>query len=249
MSLTPGESDRLLLHVQASLAQRRRDRGLLLNVPEATALVADAVCEWARDGLSLPEVLARARNVLSVADVLPGVPGALTVVRVEARFDDGTRLVVVHDPVGAGNDATATADVSPAADGHLTVVNEASTPIGLTSHIHLAEVNPRLRLDRAAAFGRRLAIPTGETVWITPGERIEVPVTAIRGHRVVVGNTGLVDGPLDDPDTRQRALTALRECGFLDVVDGQPVGDAADAENAIPALMIRTRDTSATDAS
>ena len=48
MPLTPGESDRLLLHLQASLAQRRRDRGLLLNIPEARALIADAVCEWAR---------------------------------------------------------------------------------------------------------------------------------------------------------------------------------------------------------
>ena len=36
MPLTPGESDRLLLHLEASLAQRRRDRGLRLNVPEAT---------------------------------------------------------------------------------------------------------------------------------------------------------------------------------------------------------------------
>ena len=32
MPLTPGEGDRLLLHLQATLAQRRRERGLLLNV-------------------------------------------------------------------------------------------------------------------------------------------------------------------------------------------------------------------------
>jgi len=242
MALTPGESDRLLLHVQASLAQRRRDRGLLLNVPEATALLADAVCEWARDGYSLPEVLRRARQLLSVDDVLPGVCEALTVVRVEARFDDGTRLVVVKDPVSGYSRAPESASPAPEAEQHLEVVNEASTPIGLTSHIHLAEVNPRLRLDRAAAFGRRLAIPTGETVWIRPGERIDVPVTSIRGARVVVGNTGLVDGPLDDPETKRRALEGLRECGFLDIVDGQPLGDAGDADHSIATLMRRSHE-------
>lgn len=242
MALTPGESDRLLLHVQASLAQRRRDRGLLLNVPEATALVADAVCEWARDGHSLPEVLRRARQLLSVDDVLPGVCEALTVVRVEARFDDGTRLVVVNDPMSGYSPAQQSPLPAPEAEERLTVVNEASTAIGLTSHIHLAEVNPRLRLDRSAAYGRRLAIPTGETVWIRPGERVDVPVTSIRGARVVVGNTGLVDGPLDDPQTRRRALDGLRECGFLDVVDGQPVGDAVEAEQSIAALVRRSHE-------
>lgn len=237
MPLTPGEADRLLLHVQASLAQRRHDRGLRLNVPEATALVADAVCEWARDGLSLTETLGRARAMLTVHDVLPGVPDAVAEVRVEARFDDGTRLVVVRDPFGVKADADEVPPSRPTPEAFLEIHNEATTAIGLTSHIHLAEVNPRLRLDRAGAFGMRPAIPTGETVWVRPGETLRLPVTSIRGARVVVGNTGLVDGPLDDPDVRARALAALRECGFLDLVDGEPLGDASSAENAIPAVM------------
>ncbi len=241
MPLTPGESDRLLLHLQALLAQARRGRGLALNVPEARALIADAVCEWARDGLSLVETRDRAGRLLNAGDVLPGVPEALAQVRVEARFDDGTRLVVVSDPFGVNTsreDATAVPS-HPART--LGVVNEAPTAIGLTSHIHLAEVNPRLRLDRGRAFGMRADIDTGETVWLRPGESIELPVRPIEGERVVVGNSGVVDGPLDDPVVRERALETLRACGYLDVVDGRPHGDVASAEGAIAALMLRRR--------
>ena len=245
MPLTPGESDRLLLFLEASLARQRRDRGLLLNVPEARALIADAVCEWARDGLPLLEARDRARELLSVADVLPGVPEALPEVRVEARFDDGTRLVVVKDPFGveedadlAGDSAAASGPVAVAAPS-ITIVNEAATAIGLTSHIHLAEVNPRLRLDRSAAYGMRLAIETGQTIWIRPGQELVLPVRPIEGHRVVVGNTGAVDGPLDDPDVRARALATLRACGYLDVVDDEPLNAVTDAQGAVAALMGR----------
>jgi urease subunit gamma/beta len=237
MPLTPGEGDRLLLHLQASLAQRRRDRGLLLNVPEARALIADAVCEWARDGLGLLETRDRARTLLTADDVLAGVPDALAEVRVEARFDDGTRLVVVKDPFGAGDAEPEQPPSRPESTAVLHVMNEAGTAVGLTSHIHLAEVNPRLRLDRAAAFGMRPAIPTGETVWIRPGESVELPVRPITGDRIVIGNSGLVDGALDDPVVRDRALSALRACGYLDVVDGVPAGDASTAAGAVAAAM------------
>lgn len=237
MPLTPGEGDRLLLHLQASLAQRRRERGLLLNVPEARALIADAVCEWARDGLTLVETRDRAQALLTADDVLPGVPAALTEVRVEARFDDGTRLVVVKEPFGAVAAAADEPPARPEATAVLTVGNEAATAVGLTSHIHLAEVNPRLRLDRAAAFGMRPAIPTGETVWIRPGESVDLPARPITGDRIVVGNSGLVDGALDDPQVRERALSALRACGYLDIVDGVPSGETAAAAGAVAAAM------------
>jgi urease subunit gamma/beta len=237
MPLTPGEGDRLLLHLEASLAQRRRERGLLLNVPEARALIADAVCEWARDGLSLIETRDRAGAMLTADDVLPGVPESLAEIRVEARFDDGTRLVVVKDPFAVGEPEVDDPPTRPEGTVVLTVVNEAATAVGLTSHIHLAEVNPRLRLDRAVAFGMRPAIPTGETVWIRPGESIDLAARPITGARVVIGNSGLVDGSLDDPQVRARALSALRDCGYLDIVDGVPSGDAASAAGAVAAAM------------
>jgi len=238
MPLTPGEADRLLLFTQAELARARRARGLLLNVPESVALIADAICEWARDGLALDEVRQRARCVLRADEVLPGVPSVVDQVRVEARFDDGMRLVVVTDPfdLGAPGDEAAD-DERPTPLADVVIRNEAATPIGISSHIHLAEVNPRLRLDRAAAFGMRPALATGDVLWIEAGSSITLSITEIGGSRVMVGNTGLVDGPLDSPEVRNRALTALRACGYLDIVDGVETNDLATAEQAVAAVM------------
>lgn len=101
MPLTPTERDRLLLFTAAELARSRRARGLGLNVPEATALIADTVCEAARDGLRLAAAVERGRTVLGPGDVLPGVADVVTDIQVEAVFDDGTRLAVVSDPFGA----------------------------------------------------------------------------------------------------------------------------------------------------
>src|SRR5262249_1871980 len=50
MLLSETERDRLLVFLTAELARARRRRGLRLNIVEATALGADAVCEAARDG-------------------------------------------------------------------------------------------------------------------------------------------------------------------------------------------------------
>jgi urease subunit gamma/beta len=72
--LTPGEQDRLLLFTAAQLARARRARGLRLNVPEATALIADTVVEAARDGVRLVDAAEAGRRVLTWEDVLPGVP-------------------------------------------------------------------------------------------------------------------------------------------------------------------------------
>jgi urease subunit gamma/beta len=55
MRLLPREQERLLLFLAAELARKRRARGLRLNQAEAVALIADEVCEAARDGLGLVE--------------------------------------------------------------------------------------------------------------------------------------------------------------------------------------------------
>ena len=242
MALTPGEADRLLLYTQGLLARERRDRGLLLNVPESTALIANAVCEAARDGEDLTSAREAGRSVLGAADVLPGVVEVVTDVSVEARFDDGTRLVVVRDPFRAAGDASspqAQATAVPST-GAIRVENCALTSIGLTSHIHLAEVNPRLRLDRGSAYGHRLAIPSGDTVWISPGEAVDLPIRPIGGSRVVIGNTGVVDGSLDDPVVRSRALETLRACGYLDAEAIKATGSPSDVpppDDAVAALI------------
>jgi urease subunit gamma len=99
MQLTPRETEKLLVYVAADLARRRRERGLKLNLPEATALITEAMLEGARDGRRVSEVRALGRQVLTRDDVMDEVPDLLTVVHVEATFPDGTKLVSCHDPI------------------------------------------------------------------------------------------------------------------------------------------------------
>ena len=99
MQLTPRETDKLLIYVAADVARRRRARGLKLNVPEATALITEAMLEGARDGGSVSEVMALARTILGRDDVMEHVPELITSVQVEATFPDGTKLVTCHDPI------------------------------------------------------------------------------------------------------------------------------------------------------
>lgn len=225
MRLTPTERDRLLLFGAAELARARRARGLRLNVPEATALIADTVCEAARDGKRLAEAIEAARAVLGPADVLPGVADVVTEVHVEAVFDDGSRLAVVTDPIGGGGLGEEAPGAllpgpehaDPEAVVRLTVTNTAAVPVSVTSHFHFFEANPRLDFDRAAAYGLRLAVPAGSSVRFGPGDSLEVGLVPIGGDRVAIGFAGLVDGPLDAPGAREEALRRAAACGYLGI--------------------------------
>jgi urease subunit gamma/beta len=224
--LTPTERDRLLLFSAAELARARRARGVRLNVPEATALIADTVCEAARDGRRLAEAVEAGRSVLTADDVLPGVPDVVTTLQVEAVFDDGTRLCVIDDPFrGAGSlgpDAPGAA-LPGAGEGYrppeaplrLPVRNTSPVPITVTSHFHFFEANPRLAFDRGAAYGTRLAVPAGSSVRFDSGATVEVGLLPIGGARVAVGFAGLVDGPLDAPGAKEAALAKARATGYL----------------------------------
>ena len=57
MSLTPRELDKLYIFTMAEVSRRRKDRGLQLSVPEATAIVSEACIEAARDGKTVAEVM------------------------------------------------------------------------------------------------------------------------------------------------------------------------------------------------
>jgi urease subunit gamma len=99
MRLTEHEQERLLISYAADVAQRRRDRGLRLNHPEAVAIITSFVLEGARDGRTVAELMSSGRHVLTRADVMDGVPELLESVQVEATFPDGTKLVTVHGPI------------------------------------------------------------------------------------------------------------------------------------------------------
>jgi urease subunit gamma len=99
MMLTPRETEKLVIYQVAELARRRRARGLRLNIPEAIALITEALLEAARDGRSVADVIELGKRVLSRADVMDGVPEMVTLVQVEATFRTGTQLVSVTDPI------------------------------------------------------------------------------------------------------------------------------------------------------
>jgi len=97
--ISPHEQEKLLVHVAAELARKRRARGLRLNYPEAVAVLTSWVFEAARDGRSVVELMEAGRHVLRREDVMDGVPEMLDEVQVEATFPDGTKLVTLHQPI------------------------------------------------------------------------------------------------------------------------------------------------------
>ena len=99
MDLTPREKDKLLLFTAALLAERRRARGLKLNVPEAVALISAAILEGARDGKTVAQLMSDGQRVLGREDVMDGVAELIPDIQVEATFPDGTKLVTVHQPI------------------------------------------------------------------------------------------------------------------------------------------------------
>ena len=96
---TPHEREKLLLSVAAMVARDRLGRGIKLNYPEATAMIATQVMEWAREGRSLADIVELGPTILSADEVMSGVPEMIPSVQVEATFPDGTKLVTLHHPI------------------------------------------------------------------------------------------------------------------------------------------------------
>lgn len=99
MELTPREKDKLLIFTAGLLAERRKDKGLKLNYPEAIAYISAAILEGAREGKTVAELMDYGRTLLTIDDVMEGIPDMIHDVQVEATFPDGTKLVTVHDPI------------------------------------------------------------------------------------------------------------------------------------------------------
>ena len=97
----------------------------------------------------------------------------------------------------------------------LTVSNVGDRPIQVGSHCHFFEVNRALRFDRERAYGFRLEVPAGAAMRFEPGEEKRVALVAIGGNRVVYGINGLVNGRLDDPNVKVKALALAYEQGFI----------------------------------
>jgi len=182
MRLTAWEEERLLIFTAAELARRHRERGLPLNAPEAIAVICDAMLEAARAGASFAEVEVAGRQAVSAAEVMPGVASLVDEVRLEVLIGDGTRLVVLLDPLGAaGSEPDGPGSLALGPDElpdpttdlprRSLVVRSASTRvIRVSSHFPFHRANPRLEFDREAAAGYRLDLPAGSTERWAPGE-------------------------------------------------------------------------------
>jgi urease gamma subunit len=99
MELTPREKDKLLVFTASLLAERRLQRGVKLNYPEAVAYISAAIMEGARDGRSVAELMDYGRTLLTRDDVMSGIAEMIDEIQVEATFPDGTKLVTVHNPI------------------------------------------------------------------------------------------------------------------------------------------------------
>lgn len=190
MRLTAWEEERLLIFTAAELARRHRDRGLRLNAPEAVAIICDEMLEAARAGATYAEVEAAGRAAVAPAEVLPGVAALVDIVSLEVLMDDGTRLVVLLEPLGpAGDDAPGAIHQAPRAHRaddrdrrKLLVHNTSTRVVRVSSHYPFERVNARLDFDRAAATGYRLDLPAGSTERWSPGETRTVTLVAFGGE-------------------------------------------------------------------
>lgn len=230
MLLTPTEYERLTIFTSAELARKRRNKGLRLNHPEATAIIADEILEGAREGRSVADLISYGSTILNTDDVMPGVDNMMHMLQVEATFPDGTKLVTVHEPIRSGkNKAKDINDVTPgeiiAGEGDvlinehkesitIKVINTGDRPVQIGSHFHFFEVNPSLDFNRESAFGKHLDIPAGTAVRFEPGENKEVQLVMFGGAGEVFGLNSLTDGSTSSEANKTKALQQAKMRNF-----------------------------------
>jgi len=193
MRLTPWEEERLLIFTAAELARRHRVAGLALNAPEAIAIICDAMLEAARAGAYIDAVEDAGRGAVAPGEVLDGVRELVDEIRLEVLMGDGARLIVLVDPLGAGSPAVANGPGTVRATRQpsdptierehrsVTVRNDSSRAVRVSSHYPFDRVNPRLVFDRETAMGFRLDLPAGGFEQWRPGETKSVVLVRYGG--------------------------------------------------------------------
>jgi urease subunit gamma/beta len=228
MNLTPTELERLTIFSAAEFARRNRALGIRLSHPEAVALITDEVMTAARRDLPYAEIRDMASRLLTTDDVLPGVAEMIPLIMIECPFSEGNKLLALFAPIGPGENAeesgpvpgeviTQDADIEMFADAEgvsIEVLNTGDRDIQVRSHTHFFEANRALRFDRSQAWGMKLDVISGAGARFEPGIPKVVRLVPIEGERVVHGQGGLVNGPLDAPGAREAALERAREKGY-----------------------------------
>ena len=225
MFLTNREQEKLMLYTASCLAHERKSRGLKLNFPEATAILSSYIIEGARDGKSVAQLMVDATKVLKEEHVMDGVASMMHMVQVEATFDDGTKLVTVHNPIPYKNSSDLPGaylidegEIEINANKEvftIEVENKGDRPVQIGSHYHFFEVNSALAFDRNQAYGKRLDVAAGTSVRFEPGSIKKINLIDFGGRRYVSGFNGLVEGFLDDENVKAKAMQNLNK--FLGV--------------------------------
>ncbi|MFN8628838.1 MAG: urease subunit gamma [Chloroflexota bacterium] len=196
MRLIPWEEERLQIFAAAELARRRRAAGILLNHPEAVAIICDAMLEAARAGRTYAEVEQFGRGAVEPSHVMPGVRELLDEVRLEVLLGDGARVIALNDPLDRGQPADplgpgalligdpGDVEVNGGREAiELPVESTSRRRVRVSSHFPFHRVNPRLVFDREAARGFRLDVPSGAYVGWEPGERKTVRLVRMAGRQ------------------------------------------------------------------
>ena len=225
MFLTNREQEKLMLYTASKLALERKNRGLKLNFPEATAILSSYIIEGARDGKSVAQLMVDATKVLKEDEVMDGVASMMHMVQVEATFDDGTKLVTVHNPIPYKNSSELPGaylidegEIELNANKQIITIeveNKGDRPVQIGSHYLFFEVNSALAFDRNQAYGKRLDVAAGTSVRFEPGSIKSINLIDFSGRRYVSGFNGLVEGFLDDVSTKEKAMLNLNK--FLGV--------------------------------
>lgn len=225
MFLTNREQEKLMLYTASCLAHERKNRGLKLNFPEATAILSSYIIECARDGKSVAQLMVDATKVLKEEHVMDGVASMMHMVQVEATFDDGTKLVTVHNPIPYKNSSDLPGaylidegEIELNANKQIITIeveNKGDRPVQIGSHYHFFEVNSALDFDRNQAYGKRLDVAAGTSVRFEPGSIKKINLIDFGGRRYVSGFNGLVEGFLDDENVKAKAMQNLNK--FLGV--------------------------------
>ena len=149
--------DKLMLFNASLLAERRKARGLKLNVPESIALISRVILEGARD--TVAQLVGEGKQVMGRSDVMDSVPEIVSEIQVEATFPDGTKLVTVHQPIARSHTQGGRIPGEHLIDEGehalnpgrnkttLTVADSVDRPTQVGSHHHFAETNAALLFD------------------------------------------------------------------------------------------------------
>lgn len=223
MHLSQREMQRLFLHYAGLIAKERKNQKIKLGYNEALAYICHELMELARKNLSVSELMQKGKTLLSIDDVQSGVASMLDEIQIELPFEDGTKLVTIHEPI-VNDDEKIAGEIIVCGDFIelnqnkeiicLEVQNTGDRPIQVGSHFHFFEVNKYLKFDREKSYAKRLNIASGTSIRFESGESKSVELIEFGGKKKILGFNDLCNDFASD-ENKTKALQNAKNKGFL----------------------------------